>query len=82
LFYSKLRIETDSRVLGLKFEIKGSFKSWKTCLKRAIDGSPWSHLLERFVTKSFAPERRFNKVRLLIDGEMYFRNLAHEMGRA
>jgi phospholipase D1/2 len=82
MFYYKLHIQTNSRVLGLKFDSKGGFKSWRNRLNKAIDGSPWSHLLNRFVARSFAPERRDNKVKLMIDGEMYFRSVAEELQRA
>lgn len=44
--------------------------------------SPWSAKLERYVQSSFAPLRRGNRVKILIDGEAYFRNLAEEISRA
>ncbi len=47
-----------------------------------MDHSPWSHKLERFVESSFAPMRKANNIRLMIDGEMFFRNLAEEIMKA
>lgn len=38
--------------------------------------------LERVIENSFAPLRRENKVKIMIDGEMYFRNLAEELKNA
>lgn len=38
--------------------------------------------MDRIVESSFAPIRRDNRIRLMIDGEMYFRNLAEELSRA
>lgn len=48
----------------------------------AIDQSPWNKKLDRFVNDSFAPMRKGNKVRIMIDGDMYFRNVAEEMEKA
>ena len=47
-----------------------------------MENSPWSAKLERFVQDSFAPLRKENKVRILIDGEMYFRNVAEALRNA
>lgn len=44
--------------------------------------SPWSSKLERFAESSFAPLRKGNRVRLMIDGESYFRNVAEEISKA
>lgn len=44
--------------------------------------SPWNSNLERYVEKAFAPVRKGNRVKILIDGEAYFRNLAEELKRA
>lgn len=44
--------------------------------------SPWSGNLDRIVEDSFAPVRKGNKVKLMIDGEMYFKNLAEELRNA
>jgi hypothetical protein len=38
--------------------------------------------LDRVVQDSFAPLRKGNKVKICIDGEMYFRNLAEELKNA
>jgi phospholipase D1/2 len=38
--------------------------------------------MERFIESSFAPVRRANAIRLMIDGEMYFRNVAEEISKA
>lgn len=44
--------------------------------------SPWNSNMERFAQKSFAPLRRGNRVKILIDGEVYFRNMAEELSKA
>ena len=48
----------------------------------ALDHSPWSNKLERFVESSFAPLRKGNRLKLMIDGEMFFRNVAEEISKA
>jgi phospholipase D1/2 len=76
-----MKIDTNNRRLNLKFDIP-TFKSWRKKINFSIDYSPWSHKLERFVESSFAPIRKGNNIRLMIDGEMYFRNVADEISRA
>lgn len=78
---SKIKITTSNRILSLKFKDNRMF-SWRYQLLNAIDNSPWSAKLDRFVQDSFAPLRRGNKVRILIDGEMYFRNVAEQIRKA
>jgi hypothetical protein len=51
-------------------------------IEKAILASPWSPLLERYVLDGFAPTRKGNRVRICIDGEMFFRNLAEELNKA
>ena len=50
--------------------------TWRHKIERVIEISPLNAKRIRFVVDSFAPLRQGNKVRLMIDGEMYFRNLA------
>ena len=77
----KMKIETNSRVMTLRFE-KNCFKSWRKIINIAIDQSPWSHKLPRLAESSYAPLRKNNKVRLMIDGELYFKNVAEELMKA
>jgi phosphatidylserine/phosphatidylglycerophosphate/cardiolipin synthase-like enzyme len=77
----KLVIFTNNREMRLQFEIP-QFKSWIKRINYAVNHSPWSYRLDRIVESSFAPMRRDNRIRLMIDGEMYFRNLAEELSRA
>jgi hypothetical protein len=41
--------------------------------------SPWSSKNERIVEDAFAPLRRGNRVRVCIDGEMYFKHMCDEI---
>jgi len=50
--------------------------SWLSQFIMAFKESPWNPKNDRFVKNSFAPLRKGNRVRLMIDGDMYFRNLA------
>lgn len=56
--------------------INKEYDSWKYKIEKAIEQSPWNKKLPRFVYDSFAPIRKPNNVRIMIDGEMYFRNIA------
>ena len=72
--YKKFKIETNTNEIKLKFD-KIAYKSWHKLINLAIKNSPWSHRLERFVEASFSPIRQKNTLRLMIDGEMYFRRV-------
>lgn len=79
-----MKIKTNNRVLNLKFKglIHNQAIVWREKIIQAMQNSPWSMALERVVQDSFAPLRKNNKVKLMIDGEMYFRNLAEELKNA
>eukprot|EP00347_Sterkiella_histriomuscorum_P022020 403331965 len=83
---NSIKIENNKNVLSqlilsLKF-IEKELLSWRHKLLKGIDHSPWSNKLDRFVQDSFAPLRKGNKVRIMIDGEMYFRNMAEQIRKA
>ena len=65
--HTHFKLVTDSRKLKLKCNPK-SLASWLYQFEKSIKMSPWSPILDRFVDSSFAPLRKGNKTKILIDG--------------
>ena len=71
-------ITTNNRIMNLKVS-KESVLPWKYKFDKAIQLSVMSPFLERFVQGGFAPKRKGNRARIMVDGEQHFRNLWEEL---
>lgn len=74
-------LNTNNRVMSLKVVGK-SVRPWKYKFTKAIQNSVMSPMLDRFVQDGFAPTRKGNRTRIMVDGEQYFRILWEELQKA
>lgn len=74
-------ISTNNRIMNLKVS-QESVLPWQYRINKAIQLSVMSPYMDRFVQGGFAPKRKGNRARIMVDGEQYFRNLWEELHKA